>query len=75
LVLWRDAQGRDIGRSDIDAQSLDLRGGVMHVTTTATVLKGQSISFRLPADLTTCGSGPSARVLPFSDGKVTSWGN
>jgi hypothetical protein len=73
VVLWRDAQGRDIGRTDIDAQSLDLRGGIVHATATSTVLQGQSISFRLPADVTTCGNGPAAKVLPFTSGRVTSW--
>jgi hypothetical protein len=45
------------------------------VNTKSTVLKGQSISFRLPADLTRCGSGPGATLLPFSGAKVTGWAN
>jgi len=38
-------------------------------------LQGQSIALRMPADLTTCGTGPQAKAFPFGGGRVTSWPN
>ena len=70
---WYDAAGHEIGRSSVDAQPVDMRGGVATVRTPSAVFAGQALALRLTPDATACGSDVRGPVFRFDAGNVTTW--
>ena len=71
--VWHDAQGHEIGRSALDAQPVDIRGGVATVSTRSPVFAGQALALRLTPDATSCGTDVRGPVFRFGAGTVTTW--
>jgi hypothetical protein len=70
---WLDAQGHEIGRSFVDAQPVDIRGGVATVRASSGVFGGQALALRLTPDATACVGDVRGPVFRFGAGTVTTW--
>jgi len=71
-VRWRDAHGKEIGTSSIDADEVDPRGDMLTVTPRARVFPSHALAWRIALDVGGCGAG-GRTTLTVSSGKITVW--
>jgi hypothetical protein len=72
-IVWYDAQSREIGRSFIDPQAVDPRGGLAIVRTDSRVFGDHAIALRVAPEPSACDTNPTPALLRFTNGRVTAW--
>jgi hypothetical protein len=72
-LAWRDPAGREIGRSTVASQTVDLRGGTVTIRTDSPVFPTQVVALRIAPRSPACDGATTPAVIPIAGGRVTTW--